>query len=1215
MTIKSLIFVLFLCLCLIWAVAVYEHLNSGQEIVNHGLLWTILLLAGALLIVVGSRVFSWFRGWRAKASQRPTAPAKPAPAVHEDDAALAGLIAEANAALAKAPNYVAVSGKSPLSQFRLYLLIGPESAGKTGTFLNSGVEPQLLAGQPGATRLCNLWLAKNAVFAEFSGRVFGGDSERWKSLLTILRGTRSMSFWQSLWRDPEPGMQLSGVVGFTDVRDLTSAAADPQRFERGNRDWQERLRTIGLVFGADFPVYQVFTKCDKLPFFTDYFGRLPESEVNQILGCSLPLRKPAANPGEAFTEAEAKRLGDAFRPLYQSLAERRLSCLAHEPNPARKPGIYEFPRELKRIRQPLVQFLIDVFKPNQLQCTPILRGFYLTGIQEVEAAAAKTAGEDGPWSIAPTSLDATHLFRNGDATQIFKQDESGPGSPVRGRTGLKTRWIFASDLFHQIVLADRMPVQAALPADSRLAHYRRGLLGATCGACVLLCLAFVNSWANNRSLLNDVAEAAGAVSQKPAALASLPDLRSLENLRQQVERLQSGAGLSYRWGLYTGNSIRDGATKAYFVRFQQALLGPLNEVMLNRLKGLPVSPSATDPYEPAYGYLKTHLMISSGACKLDPAFVSRTLKQVRAQLPPDAGPDWQDLANRQIDFYTAALAGGNPCPLKEDAEARDRARRYLEGIKGIEPMYRSILAEADKAIQKPQQLADLAQNYKVVLSSKAEISPAFSVQGWQYVQDASKKTGSGSASDFCVLGRGVSLAGLVSDDTAAAIQARFISDYVKQWRDYVAGFSVLPYGNAADAAKKLTILADHKSPLLALFALVSTQTNFATAAETGFIDKVKGEVKGFVNQGKKKADQLTGSQPDAARPVTVLDITQTFQPVQYVVPPNAPTWVIEKNAAYMAALGQLGQSILAIADNTKDPALYQAEHASYDKAMEAAKQIEAGLRPTGVLGLDVEVQRLLEEPIVRTRTLPPPPDHATGVNKALTELCTSVKGTLHKFPFQAKSQDEVTLEELSAFAPNTGAIWKFAKGPLAEFAVKDGGQWKPKDPSANPQVAPDLVVFLNKAQIITNVFFSVNPDKPGFTYTVRPALSADYSDAKLQLELNGTTYLWEDRIQKTLSWPGPQGAELKSVARIIGGKVAMQFDIRKGLWGIFRIVADAELRAPNSKAVEWRYSFGAEGSKDPISPIRIELAPFSSDTDAFNFSLYQGLSCPNKAVL
>ena len=64
-------------------------------------------------------------------------------------------------------------------QMPLYLLIGPEGSGKTSTFLNSGLEPQLLAGQGTApvspTRLCNLWLAKDAIFAEIGGRMFAAN--------------------------------------------------------------------------------------------------------------------------------------------------------------------------------------------------------------------------------------------------------------------------------------------------------------------------------------------------------------------------------------------------------------------------------------------------------------------------------------------------------------------------------------------------------------------------------------------------------------------------------------------------------------------------------------------------------------------------------------------------------------------------------------------------------------------------------------------------------------------------------------------------------------------------------------------------------------------------------------------------------------------------------------------------------------------------------
>ena len=128
---------------------------------------------------------------------------------------------------------------------------------------------------------------------------------------------------------------------------------------------QERLRAIGEVFGIEFPVYQVITKCDVIPFFPDFFRQLQESETGQVLGCTFPLHKiDASQTREVFAEAEVKRLTRAFRLLYQSLAERRLKHLAYETSPTRRPAIYEFPRELKRIRASLVQFLTEAFRPD-----------------------------------------------------------------------------------------------------------------------------------------------------------------------------------------------------------------------------------------------------------------------------------------------------------------------------------------------------------------------------------------------------------------------------------------------------------------------------------------------------------------------------------------------------------------------------------------------------------------------------------------------------------------------------------------------------------------------------------------------------------------------------------------------------------------------------------------------------------------------------------
>src|SRR5581483_12202369 len=257
--------------------------------------------------------------------------------------------------------FAGVRTKTPLTTLPLYLLIGPEGSGKTSTFLNSGIEPQLLAGQgttPVApTRLCNIWLAKNAIFAEISGRAFAGDLSRWSQTLAAFRGRVAVPKWRQIWGESESQTDLRGVIAFCDYKEFTGAASDPQRLERFSRDWQERLRAIAEQFGNDFPVYVAITKSDKITYFTDFFRRLPELENNQVLGCTLaPNRTQTRSTNEVFVEAEAKRLTESFRPLYHALTRRRLAHLAHEPNPFYRPGIYEFPRELKRLRSPLVQF-------------------------------------------------------------------------------------------------------------------------------------------------------------------------------------------------------------------------------------------------------------------------------------------------------------------------------------------------------------------------------------------------------------------------------------------------------------------------------------------------------------------------------------------------------------------------------------------------------------------------------------------------------------------------------------------------------------------------------------------------------------------------------------------------------------------------------------------------------------------------------------------
>src|SRR5262249_44747501 len=195
----------------------------------------------------------------------------------------------------------------------------------------------------------------------------------------------------------------------------------------------------------------------------------------QVLGCTLRVPDASPRPGEVFAEAESKRLTRVFRLLHQSLAERRITQLTHESDSSLRPDIYEFPRELKRIRGPVVQFLVDAFRPNALQPAPVLRGYYFTGVRDVESAAApQQAADDWHLSRGLLSADATGMFK-ADATGMFKMDTSIPSISKERSKRIVQRWSFVADLLHRVVLAD-VPIKSGTPVDARFELYRRKVL-------------------------------------------------------------------------------------------------------------------------------------------------------------------------------------------------------------------------------------------------------------------------------------------------------------------------------------------------------------------------------------------------------------------------------------------------------------------------------------------------------------------------------------------------------------------------------------------------------------------------------------------------------------------------------------------------------------------------------------------------------------------
>jgi type VI protein secretion system component VasK len=529
-----------------------------------------------------------------------------------------------------------------------------------------------------------------------------------------------------------------------------------------------------------------------------------------------------------------------------------------------------------------------------------------------------------------------------------------------------------------------------------------------------------------------------------------------------------------------------------------------------------------------------------------------------------------------------------------------------------------LLSEAEKRFPNPQRLATIAGNYTQVLNGMGEVSGVFTPEGWNYLRNASRNAKSSIPGDSCV--EETTLIGGVQQnlELERSIQRLFVRDYIDRWQKFVKSFSVIRYSGPADAARKLDVLADHKSPLLAVFALTSKNTYFPAAAVPSQLEKPKKAAMDLFGKAKEAVGGQTEiSVLEIRSPAGQAEIASAFQPVQWVVPAASETWVTDKNNAYVDALAQLGHSMQEISRGGElDPAIPQTANQNYDKALAAARQLEQRLAPNSN-GVDDSVQRLLAEPIVQTQRFIPMPVDPTGkINGAARNFCASISSTLHKYPFQQSTVDAQINELSRLFAPASGEVWKFEADKLADLVIKDGGRWKAKD-GAKVAITSGMLNFLNRAQAVSDAFFANGANQPQLLYTLRPKLDQAYKDAFIELEMDGVAHQWKTSLQKQFMWPAsPAASKLGAIGRVVTGSLSFPFASRGGPWAVFRMMGDAEPRAISSKIVEWKYLHSGDGRLEPITPapVRLEIVEFPGGVDVFNPKFFEGLQCSGRAV-
>ena len=1061
-------------------------------------LYLFMGVMGALGLGVAG-ILLYFQERRQKKKEAEAGGAEASPAAGGGGSDVDQWIREANARLTQS------KGGATIANLPMLFVIGDRGTAKTSSILNSGLEPELLTGQVyqqnvvTPTRGANIFFARDTVLVEAGGALIAQPGN-WKTLVARLQPGRLKSLMGGGGQAPR------GVMLCFDLESFTRAGA-ADALANAARYLHERLGEISQVLGISFPVYVLFTRTDRLPFFADYVRNLTHDEAGQVVGVTLPLR-PAVQGG-VYAEEETQRLTAAFNQLGNSFCDQRLHLLPRETDAERIPGAYEFPREFRKLRATLVQFLVDIARPSQLRVSPFLRGFYFSGVrvQEVRDTPASPLEPASPAQTEPVSGGATSIFRAGVLQERRAQQASAQSAGGMRRV---PQWLFLTHLFHDVILADRA-ARAASGSSVKTSMTKRILLASAAGLCLFYIIMLLVSYSGNRSLQDNAMAAARGIGVSEAAgsnLASEDSLRRLEALRQSLATLTgyqvNGAPFSLRWGLYSGADMLPHVRKIYYNKFRQLLFGSTQDQLLATLRRSPAMPGPNDDYGSAYDTLKAYLLTTgewkrSSETALQAFLGTRLRERWSNGRDNDIGAARMDLARRQFDFYAGDLQHGNPYSMVSDSPAVDRSRQYLARFSGAQRVYQYLLGQAEKG----HPVTTFNQSFTgtgEVVTSTVPVKFAYTRDGAKFMLDQIKRQNFGG--EAWVLGANQ---GQSADQGSMekGILDLYVQDYVKQWRSVVTGSRVSPYASYEDASNKLNRLTQADAPLLHLFAWVSDNTAL---------------------------DNLP-------------DVVNRFRTVQALVPPGSQNYISPAAQPYNQGLIALQSAVaryLGDKANGERPL-----KDSQESARNIAKGLAGTLPPDKEAQLEKPVSILLQEPITNLDSMAPP---VTGDGKS---FCTAVSALTTKFPFNPLAQPEVTLDELGAILkPKTGRLWTFYEASAKNILQCQNGEC-----TAKGKVNPEFVRFMSQMMKFSRALYGEAGTEPTMRYTLRP-LPNDRVD-EFVITVNGQVTRLKANASQTFTWPGMGTPDFSLKP---GGDYGLSWP---GIWGLFRFFADADIRTPS----------------------------------------------------
>lgn len=1070
-----------------------------------------------------------------------------------------------------------LGGKRPaeaLYALPWYMIIGPPGSGKSTALRNSGLRFPYLSKNGGGvqgvggTRNCQWWMTNDAVILDTAGRYTTEESDRdeWMSFLDLLKRNRTKA-------------PVNGVLVAIAITDLSEA--HPESVVAQAREIRARIDEVMNKLEMVVPVYVLFTKCDLLPGFVETFGDLGQSERSQIWGFTFPVTKKIRDPVGVFAER--------FSDLAAITERRSLRRMSEERGLENRDKIYAFPQYFEPLRDTLAMFAGELFAENIYSESPIMRGCYFTsGTQEGRPIDRIMNSMAEAFGVQPRM-------------QMSYQPQQ-----------VEAKSYFLGQLFTKVIFPDRTLASRSAARIRRRKVVGHGIGVGLIGVAAGMAFLPVNSFGDNRDLLDQTEDAVGKVNEHyiqkeetssidPIRIENIEPLRRVE--RKLAEYEEDGPPFFSRMGMYQGATIYPPVRDLYFTAVREELLVPIRDMEIRELKRFkneygPLSePPPPDKHAENKDRLRMYLLITAppgskgedddkdddetaepGLDADQQAWLTERITTLWEKPLEISGDVASKAEMREVArAYVAILANDSGRLFERDPGLVKEIRRILMRTDRTQALLDQILTEVDAA---ELDLKTLTNTRGALKNDNKKVRGAYTRSAWDdYLRDRLYTPLGDLMGDEWVLG--ISEEEMQKDRQKQLEQLRslYFDEYIQEWKQFINAVYVEQPDNYATSLKTLEDLtrgdpASFKRLCQSLAyhtALFPPEPEATDEATEGLLDVAKKEGgKALQKKGKlgriaaeqsrrHKGKGARGGGPSLLK--IEADVTRSFEGLAnfgYIAPPPTPENGAPPPApeapidAYLESLRELRVAVKNKLENDAE----EDTKALVSAVKSAGETVDSLINDTDTKGWGPTLDKWLRPPVRSLESIA-----RRGAGEDLTKAwCDEVVGPWTKlakrYPLNPKGK-EVPLADFAAFyQPETGTVWSFYSALLSGRVPRrhEGYVIQKKGARVSNTINPKVAAFLNRAQDVTTVMFPPGADGVSFEFDVQVQGARKAADVRRTLlVIDGAEVDYQNGPFQwsPMTWPGEE-----PTSRISASGFGTKGDVgpHEGEWGFFRLL-------------------------------------------------------------